>query len=82
MAGKRGWHVAVGASRDDGGVAPHGEDRHRDGDVAAKSSDVCRIRDDSGFEGVESRELSEHDLADRVLRDERVAAGARLKLEK
>ena len=43
--------------------------------VAAKSSYVCRIRDNSGFEGIESRELTEHDLAAGVLRDQIVSIG-------
>jgi hypothetical protein len=33
------------------------------GDVAAQSGSVCRIRDNSGFEGIESRELTEPDAA-------------------
>lgn len=43
--------------------------------VAAKSSYVCRIRDNSGIEGIESRELTEHDLAAGVLRDQIVSIG-------
>ena len=36
---------------------------------------VCRIRDNSGIEGIESRELTEHDLAAGVLRDQIVSIG-------
>ncbi len=43
--------------------------------VAAKSSYVCRIRDNSGFDGIESRELTEQDLAAGVLRDHIVSIG-------
>jgi len=43
--------------------------------VAAKSSYVCRIRDNSGIEGIESRELTEQDLAAGVLRDQIVSIG-------
>ena len=43
--------------------------------MAAKSSYVCRIRDNSGFEGIESRELTEQDLAVGVLRDQIVSIG-------
>jgi hypothetical protein len=40
VAGRCGWHVAVGSSQDDGGVAAHGEHRRWVGDVAAKSGVV------------------------------------------
>jgi hypothetical protein len=51
------------------------EDRHRDDEVAAKSSVGHGIRDTGGIEGIELREFTEHDLAAGVLRDQIVLIG-------